>query len=456
MTLACFKGYDIRGRVGEDLDEATCRAIGRAFAAVMTPGTVVLGRDIRATSEAFHGALAEGLMESGVDVIDIGLCGTEEVYFATDHFGAGGGLMVTASHNPINYNGIKLVERGARPIPPEGAFHRMHDLVEAGIEAPKGPRGRLTQENARPLYVEKLLSFVDPAALRGLTILVNAGNGCAGPTFDAIASALAVRGADLAFERLHHVPDGSFPNGIPNPLLPENRPVTAEAVRAAGADFGVAWDGDFDRCFLFDEKGDFIDGEYLVGLLAEAFLEKAPGARIVHDRRVMWNTQDVVARMGGEAVPALTGHVHVKAAMRRVDAVYGGEMSAHHYFRDFMYCDTGMIPWLLVAEHLAKTGRPLSSLIGQMRENYPSSGEINFRVTDAGAAMEAIEAGFIDTTCEIDRTDGLSLAFPKWRLNLRRSSTEPVLRLNMETRGDRELLAQKQAEVISIIRRFEA
>ncbi|RYH08939.1 phosphomannomutase [Tropicimonas sp. IMCC6043] len=456
MTLGCFKSYDVRGRVGEDLDEAICRRIGRAFAAVMTPGTVVLGRDIRATSEAFQQALAEGLLESGVDVIDLGLCGTEEVYFATDHYGAGGGLMVTASHNPIDYNGIKFVERGAKPIPPDGGFLQIRDLVAEGIDPPGGPRGTLRQEDHRPAYVERVLSFVDPKAITGLKVLVNAGNGCAGPTFDAIAEALAARGAEIAFERLHHAPDGSFPNGIPNPLLPENRPGTSEAVTASGADFGIAWDGDFDRCFLFDETGAFIDGEYLVGLLAEAFLEKVPGATIVHDPRVMWNTQEVVARMGGEAVASLTGHAHVKAAMRRVDAVYGGEMSAHHYFRDFMYCDSGMIPWLLIAEHLSKTGTPLSELIGEMRAAYPSSGEINFRVSDADAAIAAIEAALVDDTCEIDRMDGLSLAFADWRLNLRRSSTEPVLRLNVEARGDRALLERKKEAVLALIRPFEA
>ncbi|WP_280138481.1 phosphomannomutase [Aliiruegeria lutimaris] len=456
MKLGCFKSYDVRGRVGEDLDENICRQIGRAFARVMEPGTVVLGRDIRASSQSFQAALAEGLLESGVDVIDIGLCGTEEVYFATDHFGAGGGLMVTASHNPIDYNGIKLVETGARPIPPDGGFREMHDLVAAGIDGPSGPRGRLRQEDPRPAYVEKVLSFVDPAKLSNCKVLVNAGNGCAGPSFDAVAAALQARGAEIAFERLHHLPDGSFPNGIPNPLLPENRPLTAEAVRAAGADFGVAWDGDFDRCFLFDETGAFIDGEYLVGLLAGAFLEKVPGAKIVHDPRVMWNTQEIVAQNGGEAVVSLTGHAHVKATMRKVDAVYGGEMSAHHYFRDFMYCDSGMIPWLLIAEHVCRMGQPLSALIGDMRANYPSSGEINFRVTDAGAAMEAIEAALVGEGCEIDRMDGLGLSFADWRLSLRRSSTEPVLRLNVEARGDRALLERKTAEVIDMIRAFEA
>ncbi|MDV7142302.1 phosphomannomutase [Tropicimonas sp. TH_r6] len=456
MMLKCFKSYDVRGRVGEDLDAEICRRIGRAFAEVMDPGSVVLGRDIRSTSEEFQTALAQGLLESGVDVIDIGLCGTEEVYFATDHFGAGGGLMVTASHNPIDYNGIKLVERGARPIPPEGGFSEIRDRVAAGIAAPEGPRGTLRRETARPAYVERVLSFITPDLLRGRKILVNAGNGCAGPTFDAIAKALAGKGADITFERLHHQPDGSFPNGIPNPLLPENRPVTADAVRASGADFGVAWDGDFDRCFFFDETGAFIDGEYLVGLLAEAFLGTHPGAKIVHDPRVMWNTRETVTALGGEPVVSLTGHAHVKATMRRVDAIYGGEMSAHHYFRDFMYCDSGMIPWLLVAEHLCRTGKPLSELIGTARARFPSSGEINFRVTDAAAAMESIETALVGEGCEIDRLDGVSLDFGDWRLNLRRSSTEPMLRLNVEARNDRALLERKTAEITGMIRAFEA
>ncbi len=455
MQLECFKSYDVRGRIGVDLDEAMCRSIGRAFAAVMKPQTVVVGRDVRATSQAFQAALAEGLLESGVDVLDIGLCGTEEVYFATDHFGAGGGLMVTASHNPITYNGIKLVERGGRPIPSDGGFHEIHDLVAAGIAAPEGPRGSLRQVDPRPAYVDKALSFIDPPSLAGLKILVNAGNGCAGPTFDAIATALAERGAALEFERMHHTPDGDFPNGIPNPLLAGNRPATADTVKANGADFGVAWDGDFDRCFLFDETGAFIDGEYLVGLLAEAFLDKVPGSKIVHDTRVMWNTQDLVTRAGGETVASLTGHAHVKATMRRVDAVYGGEMSAHHYFRDFMYCDSGMVPWLLIAEFLCRTDKPLSELIDDMRANYPSSGEINFTVSDSAAAIAAIEAALVTDDCEVDRMDGVGLNFPDRRLNLRRSSTEPVLRLNVETRGDQALLAATTAQVIDLIRPFE-
>lgn len=442
--LTCFKSYDVRGRLGVDLDVAIAYRIGRAFAAIMAPGTSVTGRDARSSSPELQAALNEGLRDGGSDVIDIGLCGTEEVYFATTHFGAGGGLMVTASHNPIDYNGIKLVRAESRPVSGDNGLNEIHDLA-ASEAFPEAVRGTLRREDPRPAYVARVLSFVDIGKLRPLKILVNAGNGVAGPTFDAIAEGLAAKGAPLSFVRMHHDPDSSFPNGIPNPLLTENQPVTAAAVRAHGADFGVAWDGDFDRCFLFDEGGRFIDGEYIVGLLAAAFLPKEPGARIVHDPRVMWNTLDVVARGAGEAVVSRTGHALIKARMREVDAVYGGEMSAHHYFRNFMYCDSGMIPWLLVAEHMGATGKPLSALVAEMQANFPSSGEINFHIEDPGTAMARVEAALTPEALDIDRLDGVSMSFPDWRLNLRKSNTEPVLRLNVETRGDRALLEAKVA-----------
>ena len=449
-SLSCFKSYDVRGRLGENLDAAICRRIGRAFAEVMRPGLAVTGRDIRESSPALQAALIEGLRDGGADVIDIGLCGTEEIYFATEHLSAGGGLMVTASHNPIDYNGIKMVRQGARPISGDEGLREIHDLAASAAFAPSAFRGTLRREDPRPAYVERVLSFVDPAAIGPLRILVNAGNGCAGPTFDAIAAGLAARGAQLDIVRLHHDPDPGFPNGIPNPLLDENQPVTSAAVRAAGADFGVAWDGDFDRCFLFDEEGAFIPGEYIVGLLAAAFLAGDPGAKIVHDPRVMWNTRAVVARSGGEAVVSRTGHALIKAKMREADAVYGGEMSAHHYFRNFMYCDSGMIPWLKVAEHVSTSGKPLSALVAEMRASFPSSGEINFVLDDADAALARIEAAY-GPGAEIDRLDGLSLAFPDWRLNLRKSNTEPVLRLNVETRADRALLERRVAELAGLI-----
>ena len=449
-ALTCFKSYDVRGQLGVNLDAGICRRIGRAFAEVMQPGLAVTGRDIRASSPELQAALIEGLRDGGADVIDIGLCGTEEIYFATAHFGAGGGLMVTASHNPIDYNGIKMVRRDARPISGDKGLREIHDLALSEAFTQVAARGTLRQKDARPAYVARILSFVHPAAIGPLKILVNAGNGVAGPAFDAIAAGLAAQGAQLDIVRLHHDPDSGFPNGIPNPLLEENQPVTSEAVLAAGADFGVAWDGDFDRCFLFDETGAFIPGEYIVGLLAAAFLATDPGAKIVHDPRVMWNTVDVVARAGGEAVVSRTGHALIKAKMREVDAVYGGEMSAHHYFRNFMYCDSGMIPWLKVAEHVSASGKPLSALVAAMRRDFPSSGEINFVLDDADAALARIEAAY-GPGAAVDRLDGVSLAFPDWRLNLRKSNTEPVLRLNVETRGDRALLETRVAELAALI-----
>ncbi len=454
VILPCFKAYDIRGRVGPELNEEICRGVGRAFVRVTGAEAIVLGRDIRDSSERLADSIAEGAQFEGAEVMDLGLCGTEEVYFATDHLGAGGGLMVTASHNPIGDNGVKLIGAGARPIRREAGLGAMHDMVAAEDFGPGAAQpGRRRPMDVRAAYVEKVLRFVEPARLRPLKIVVNAGNGAAGPTFDAIAHALARAGAPLEFVRLHHAPDGSFPNGIPNPLLPENRPVTGDAVLAESADMGVAWDGDFDRCFLFDERGGFVDGEYVVGLLAAAMLGRSPGARIVHDPRVMWNTVRIVREAGGEAVVSPTGHALIKEKMREVDAVYGGEMSAHHYFRDFMYCDSGMIPWLLIAAHMSHGGQPLSALVGKMRDRHPSSGEINFRLADPGAALAAVEAEFA-AGGRLDRLDGLNLAFEDWRFSLRKSNTEPMVRLNVETLGDRAALDRHVRDISEVLRRF--
>lgn len=444
-----FKSYDVRGQLGVDLDENLARAIGRAFARVLTPGTVVTGRDIRDSSLGLQTALNEGLMAEGVDVIDIGLCGTEEVYFATSHYNAGGGLMVTASHNPIDYNGIKMVREGSRPIAADEGMNDIRDLAVADDFGPAPGGGTLRHDSPRADYAERVLSFVDQGALRPLRVLVNAGNGVAGPSFDVIAEGM--KHAPIEFIRMHHDPDGSFPNGIPNPLLTENQPVTANAVRDHGADLAVAWDGDFDRCFFFDETGAFIAGEYVVALLAGAFLGKAPGAKIVHDPRVVWATLDAVEQGQGIAVCSQSGHSHIKAKMRAEDAVYGGEMSAHHYFRDFMYCDSGMIPWVLVLELLSRTGQPLSALVADMRETAPSSGEINFRLGDIDAAIAAFEAAYTPGA-NVDRIDGISADHGTWRVNVRRSNTEPVLRLNIEAKGDRALLAQKVAEISALIK----
>ncbi|MDF1872355.1 phosphomannomutase [Vannielia sp.] len=449
--LSAFKAYDIRGQIGVNLDTDLAHKIGRAFAEVTGCKTAVVGQDIRPSSPEITDAIAEGLMAAGVEVLDIGLCGTEEVYFATTHLEAGGGLMITASHNPIDYNGIKMVGPGSRPLSAEDEMERLKALCGGAALPDAATKGSRRSVDCRDAYAEKIVSFVDISALKPLTILVNAGNGVAGAPFDAIAEKLAARGAPLSFVRMHHAPDATFPNGIPNPLLPENQPATGTRVTTEKADMGVAWDGDFDRCFLCDETGNFVEGEFVVGLLAKAFLVSHPGAKIVHDTRVAFNSREVIAEAGGTAVASPTGHSLIKALMRREDAVYGGEISAHHYFRDFMYCDSGMIPWLMIAQLLSSEGKSLSQMVQQMRENYPSSGEINFRLADTEAAKSAFEATYAAAANTQDRLDGLSLEFDNWRVNLRSSNTEPVLRLNVETKGNRALLEQKVTEISELI-----
>lgn len=447
--MRCFKAYDVRGRMGEELNPGIARIIARAYAEELGAARVVLGHDPRASSAALSAAVAEGLMAAGCEVLALGLCGTEEMYFAVDHLGADGGIEVTASHNPMDYNGMKLVGAGARPLT-ETQFQAVRArAVAADFGLVK--EGKVTPVNPRPEYVARLTSFVDVAVLRPLKVVVNAGNGAAGPTFDALAERMAAAGAPFNFIRIYHQPDGAFPNGIPNPLLPENQPATAEAVRAHGADMGVAWDGDFDRCFLFDENGAFVAGEYVVGLLAQVFLAKEAGATIVHDRRVIWNTQDIVSRAGGKAVISQTGHAYLKAAMREHGAVYGGEMSAHHYFRDFMCCDSGMIPWLLVAELMGRSKQSLSSLLAARRASFPSSGEVNFKVADAKKISTKIADIYGAQAEYVDQLDGHSFDMGAWRFNLRSSNTEPLLRLNVEAKGDEGLVALKVAELTAMI-----
>ena len=450
--LTCFKAYDIRGRLGAELNDDIATRIGRSFALVLGAQHVVVGRDGRASSQGLANAVIAGLQAAGCAVSDLGLSGTEEMYFATTHLQADGGITVTASHNPIDYNGMKMVRAGSAPLDAASGLAAVKTMAEANSFPPAQPASPVRDASGtRAAYVERVLRFVDIAALRPLKILVNAGNGAAGPTFDAIAAALLASGAPLEFIRLHHTPDASFPNGIPNPLLAENQPVTAAALLAAGADMAVAWDGDFDRCFFFDHQGRFIDGEYIVGLLAAAFLAKEPGAVIVHDPRVVWNTRDIVAAGGGRAIQSRTGHAFLKQALRDHAAAYGGEMSAHHYFRDFVCCDSGMIPWLLVAELMGRSGSSLAALVAERRTRFPSSGEINFALPDPKAAMDRVLAVFARDAVLRDDTDGTSLEFPDWRLNLRRSNTEPLLRLNVEARGDAGLVAQMVAQITALI-----
>jgi phosphomannomutase len=449
--MSAFKTYDIRGRLGTDLTESIAHRIAQAFATVTRAEAVVLARDCRESSPALADAVAAGLMARGVRVLDLGMAGTEEMYFATAHLGAGGGICVTASHNPREYNGMKLVGRGAVPLP-EADFARIRALTEGSDALPAGPGGaREDRSDVRAAYVAHVADLVGAGGIGPLRLVLNAGNGAAGPTLDALAEGLASRGARLDLVRMFNDPDGSFPNGIPNPLLPENRPATTDAVKAAGADFGVAFDGDFDRCFLFDAGGGFVDGEHVVALLAAAHLAREPGAAIIHDPRVIWAVQDAVQRGGGRSVLAPTGHVFLKAAMRREGAIYGGEMSAHHYFRGFMACDSGMIPWLMVARLASETGQSLTGMVGAMRRDFPSSGEINFRVTDLPAVVSRVEAALAPGARSLDRTDGLSLDFGNWRMNLRASNTEPLLRLNVEARGDAGLVAEGVARVRALI-----
>ena len=443
MEISCFKAYDVRGRMPDQLNEEVANRIGRAYADVIKPGTVVVGRDIRLSSAALTDALAEGLMAGGADVMDIGLCGTEEVYFATFDQEVGGGIMVTASHNPADYNGMKFVREGSRPISGDTGLGEIRALAETGAFAASSGRGARRQVDIWSRYISHLLAYVDVGKLSPFKIVVNAGNGGAGPTIDRLEPHLP-----FEFVKVHHEPDGTFPHGIPNPLLPENRAATADAVRASGAQLGIAWDGDFDRCFLFDEAGGFVEGYYIVGLLAEAFLALQPGSKIVHDPRLTWNTIDVVTANAGIPVQSKTGHAFIKERMRLEDAIYGGEMSAHHYFRDFAYCDSGMIPWLLVTALMSRTGRSLSELLAERMAAFPASGEINRRLEDPAASIASVEAAYADEALVVDRTDGLSMEFEHWRFNLRCSNTEPLVRLNVESRGDHALMDDKTAEIL--------
>lgn len=452
--LACFKAYDVRGKLGEELNDDIAYRIGRAYGEFLKPKTIVLGSDVRLTSESLKLSLAKGLQDAGTDVIDIGMTGTEEVYFATSHLKADGGVEVTASHNPIDYNGMKLVREGSRPISGDTGLRAIQELAENNqFPEPATSPGSYVRQDVLGEYVTHILSYVDAKNFKPLKLVINSGNGAAGHVIDAIEAQFKAQGVPLEFIKVHHQPDGTFPNGIPNPLLPECRADTANAVREHGADMGIAFDGDFDRCFLFDEKGDFIEGYYIVGLLAEAFLQKQPGAKIIHDPRLSWNTIDVVSAAGGVPIMSKTGHAFIKERMRSEDAIYGGEMSAHHYFRDFAYCDSGMIPWLLVAELVSVKGQTLGQLVEDRIAAYPSSGEINIKLAQPAVSIESVKQHYLDQVGEVDYTDGISMEFTDWRFNLRSSNTEPVVRLNVESRADVALMKEKTDEILSILSR---
>jgi phosphomannomutase len=481
MKITCFKAYDIRGKLLEQLDEHVAYRIGRAFSEHMQAKTVVVGGDVRLTSEPLKLALSAGLIDGGATVTDLGMTGTEEIYFATKHLGMDGGIEVTASHNPIDYTGMKLVTTDSKPVSGDTGLFAIRDLAEtyaadevkarleayandlvseqafvqgqASVEQIKlAATGHYSQLNNMQAYVEHMLSYIDTTNIAPLKLVVNAGNGAAGDALDAIQHALDAANVPIEFVKVHHQPDGSFPNGIPNPLLPESRADTANAVIINGADMGIAWDGDFDRCFLFDETGEFVEGYYIVGLLAKAFLDKKPGSKIIYDPRVYWNTEDIVNSAGGVPIKSKTGHAFIKERMRADDAVYGGEMSAHHYFRDFAYCDSGMIPWLLVAELLCTSKKPLSQLVKERIAAFPSSGEINSTLADPDASIQSVLDKYEATANVVDYTDGIGLEFDNWRFNLRKSNTEPVVRLNVESRSDIALMEEKTAELLALLK----
>lgn len=467
ITINSFKAYDIRGELGVNLNEAIAYRIGRAFAQIlyqrygdalaaeqkselaMLKPTIVIGSDIRHSSEQLKQAAIVGMQDAGVDVIDLGMTGTEEVYFATSHYQALGGIEVTASHNPINYNGLKLVKEHSKPISADDGLVEIQALAESGQFTTAEQAGKVQLLTDKSAYVDHVMSFIDTDKLKPLKLVINSGNGSAGPVIDLLVDKLMQAGAPLEVIKLHHTPDGSFPNGIPNPMIEANRVATQQAVLANNANLGIAFDGDFDRCFLFDENGEFIDGSYVVGMLAQAFLNKYPGEAIVYDPRVLYNTEAVIKAHNGQAVVSKSGHSFIKQVMRESGAVYGGEMSAHHYFRDFFYCDSGMIPWLLTIELLSITGKTLSELVTGYIKAYPSSGELNFHLTtyDAPTIISAIEEKFRNENPTKSMLDGLSLNFGDWRFNLRASNTEPLIRLNIETRGNEDLLTSKTQEI---------
>ncbi len=451
MSAKAFKAYDIRGRVPDELDESLAARIGFAMSALLGPGPVVLGRDVRLSSGALQSALSGGFRDAGREVIDIGLCGTEEVYFQTDHLDAAGGIMVTASHNPMDYNGMKLVREGSRPISGDTGLFTIRDAALMADPLPATQRAGERLVNDKSAYLRRLLQYVEGSALKPLKIVTNAGNGGAGLVIDGLAPHLPCE-----FIRLQHEPDGSFPNGIPNPLLPGSRAATADAVRTHGADLGIAWDGDFDRCFFFDADGRFIEGYYLVGLLAKALLARAPGGKVIHDPRLVWNTVEMVREAGGTAIMSKTGHAFIKERMRAEDAIYGGEMSAHHYFGDFAYCDSGMIPWLLLVSLISSSGLSLAEMVEDRMRKYPCSGEINFSVTNPVAAIRSVQENYASLNPRLDDTDGLSADFGEWRMSLRSSNTEPLVRLNIESRCNSSLVADRVGEVRVLMSAFAA
>jgi phosphomannomutase len=445
--ITCFKAYDARGKVPDELNEDIAYRVGRAYAEFIQPAQVAIGRDARLSSDKLFDALSQGLMDSGVDVLDLGLCGTEAVYFAAFHKHLDGGIMITASHNPVDYNGFKFVRHDARPISADSGLEDIRRIAEVAGFKPSAKKGKIIPTDIRTAYIDHLLGYLSNIeALKPFKIVVNSGNGVSGPTIDLLEPHLP-----FEFIKIQHEVDGNFPNGVPNPLLPEGRIATIDAIKQHNADFGIAWDGDFDRCFFFDENGRFIEGYYIVGLLAAQLLQNHPRELIVHDPRLVWNTLELVDENNGKAVQSKAGHAFIKETMREVNAIYGGEMSAHHYFRDFGYCDSGMIPWLLLAQIMSDQDKSLAELVDERIETFPCSGEINVAADNPASIIESVKSHFNNQKHELDEIDGLSMDFGDWRFNLRASNTEPLLRMNLETRGDYALMERKRDELLELI-----
>ncbi|MCP4076725.1 MAG: phosphomannomutase [Gammaproteobacteria bacterium] len=448
--ITCFKAYDARGKVPTELNEDIAYRIGRAYAEFLKPQQVAVGRDVRLSSESLFSALTSGLMDSGVNVLDLGICGTEQVYFAAFNQSLDGGIMITASHNPVDYNGLKFVRENSKPMSGDTGLEKIRELAENNDFSESDKKGEMIQMDLSESYIQHLLSYVkSPSTLKPFKVVANSGNGVAGPVLDLLEKHLPF---DII--KIQHEPDGNFPNGIPNPLLPEGRGVTTDAIKQYKADFGIAWDGDFDRCFLFDENGRFIEGYYIVGLLGSQMLQQHPGEKIIHDPRLIWNTQEMAQSNGGTAIQSKAGHAFIKEKMREVNAIYGGEMSAHHFFRDFGYCDSGMIPWLLIAEIMSEQNKTMAQLVDERIDAYPVSGEINMTVGDSQKVIDSVKAHFDDQDYEFDSTDGIGLTFDNWRFNIRSSNTEPLLRLNVESRNNVRLMEEKRDMLINLIKQF--
>jgi phosphomannomutase len=447
QSINCFKPYDVRGKLGHELNESIAYRIGNGFARYLNAKQIVIGGDVRLSTEALKSALTKGMNDFGADVIDIGLSGSEELYYAAFTLDVDGGVEITGSHNPVDYNGMKFVGRGALPIGQASGLLEIKDFSERTPLVNDIKKGSNSCANIINDYVSHLLTYINQSAIKPLKIVANSGNGAAGHIVEALEKKFTEKKIPITFVKVQHEADGTFPNGVPNPLLPNCREATSEAVLENKADLGIAWDGDFDRCFLFDETGAFIEGYYTVGLLAEAFLKKSPGEKIVYDPRMIWNTIDIVKANNGIPIECQSGHTFIKERMRKENAIYGGEMSAHHYFRDFAYCDSGMIPWLLVTELLSLSGKRLSQLVNERIQAYPCSGEFNYKVQDPAATIEHVTRYFEKQSPTTSYVDGVSMEFPKWRFNLRASNTETLLRLNVESRGDRNLMLERLSEI---------